>query len=66
MLLDMRTEFADNPVGVVLSLLAVIVGAALIVWGWNPSTGNGAALIVVGVVLVAYAAFRFYTNFLQD
>ncbi len=62
----MRQTIADNPVGVVLYLLTLVVGATLIYWGWRPSTGNGAALIVVGIVLVAYAAFRFYTNFLQD
>jgi hypothetical protein len=62
----MRTEIADNPVGVVLYLLALVLGAALIFWGWRPSTKNGAALIVVGIILVAYAAFRFYTNFVQD
>ena len=62
----MRTEISDNPVSVILYLLAVAVGAALIFWGWRPSTGNGAALILVGVILVAYAAFRFYTNFLRD
>jgi hypothetical protein len=28
----MRTEIADNPVGLVLYLLALVVGAALIFW----------------------------------
>ena len=62
----MRTKIADNPTGVALYLLALVIGAALIVWGWRPSTRNGAALIVIGVVLVAYAGYRFYTTFLQD
>lgn len=62
----MRTKIADNPLGVGLYLFALVVGAFLVYWGWRPSTGNGAALIVVGIVLVAYAGYRFYTNFVQE
>ena len=62
----MASTIAEEPVSVALYLLAVVIGAALIFWGWRPSTRNGAALIVIGVVLVAYAGYRFYTTFLQD
>jgi hypothetical protein len=58
----MRLEIADNRVGVVLYLLALVVGAALIFWGWRPSTGNSAALLLL---LIVCAAFRFDTNFLR-
>ncbi|MFB6310102.1 MAG: hypothetical protein ABEH64_02855 [Salinirussus sp.] len=55
-----------EPMEIALYVIGVLIGAALIFMGSQPSTRNGAALSIGGLVIVAYVAYSVYKNVIAD